>query len=513
VGATGSGTGGTSTGTGGSASGSGGIVTSTQNTVGAPIDSYDPILSATLSGDRATSPLEIAPSDSAFYYGPIKAIRQNTNQYNFSYTQGWSTGTLATVSYNNDRLSNNIPGYALASSYFNPELDGSWKVQVRQHLLQGWGIDNNRREILIAENDRKVTSASFKAQVISTVAQIQNIYWDLVNAYEDLKVKQTALEFAQRTLTDNKKQVEIGSLAPIEVVSAQSQVATATQNLITSRTNLQYQQLITKNAIARNFNDPMLTAASVIPTDTMVLSNEPLPSEDELVNYAMANRPELMESELNLRNNEINNKAAKNGLLPTLDLVGYYGGAGQASNYGDAFTQMVNRNIPDKGVYANLSIPLRNRAAQANQIRSELEYQQNQLLFQQQKNQINLQVRNAAFALQQTRAGVEAARAAKEYALQSLDAEQKKYDLGASTSYLVLQQQSNFTHESSSYVAALSAYEKARVALDQVTATILDKNGISMEDAVSGRVMRLPAVPGLQPNTTPSTITVQPVSK
>jgi outer membrane protein TolC len=289
-------------------------------------------------------------------------------------------------------------------------------------------------------------------------------------------------------------------------------VATATQNLITSQTNLQYQQLLTKNAIARNFNDPALTAAAVVPTDTMVLSSEPAASTDELVEYAMANRPELLETELNLKNNEINNKAAKNALLPTVDLVGYYGSSGLASNYGDVWTSMVDRGAPDKGVYVSLTVPIRNRAAQANQIRAELEYRQNELNYQQQKNSINLQVRNAAFALQQTRAGVEAARAAKEYALQSLDAEQKKYDLGASTSYLVLQQQSNFTQQSSSYIAALSAYEKARVALDQVTATILDKNGISMEDAVSGQVTHVPQIPGLQPNLTPSTVIAQPVA-
>ncbi len=170
-------------------------------------------------------------------------------------------------------------------------------------------------------------------------------------------------------------------------------------------------------------------------------------------------------------------------------------------------------NRPDRGVYVSLSVPLRNRAAQANQIRSELEYRQNQLNFQQQKNQINLQVRNAAFALQQARAGVESARAARDYALQSLDAEQKKYALGASTSYLVLQQQSNSTQAASNYVAALSTYEKARVALDQVTATILDHNGIPMEDAASGHVTHQPSIPGLQPNLTPSTVTAQPVTK
>jgi outer membrane protein TolC len=507
AGSTGSGTGGTSTGTGGAAAGSGGVVQSTQNSVGAPIDSYDPTLTGTVQAERTLTPV----SNPAIYL--INSYQENTNTYNFNYAQGWATGTLAQVTYSNQRLINNIPATSLFASTYNPEITGSWRATVRQHLLQGWGIDNNRRQIVIAQNDRKVTDASFKAQVISTVAQIQNIYWDLVNAYEDLKVKQTALEFAQRTLTDNRKQVEIGTLAPIEVVSAQSAVATATQNLITSQTNLEYQQLITKNAIARNFNDPALTAADVIPTDTMVLSYEPVPPAEELVTYALANRPELQESELNLRNNEINNKAAKNALLPTLDLVGFYGSSGLSGNYGDVFTSMVDRSRPDKGAYVSLSVPIRNRAAQSNQIRSELEYRQNQLNFQQQKNQINLQVRNAAFALQQARAGVEAARAAKEYALQSLDAEQKKYALGASTSYLVLQQQSNLTQSASNYVAALSTYEKARVALDQVTATILDKNGISMADAASGQVAHMPAIPGLQPNPTPATVTAQPVAK
>ena len=507
AGSTGSGSGGTSTGAGGSASGSGGVVQSTQNSVGAAIDSYDPTLTGTISTDRQVTPIA-DPLD----YGGITKLSQNTNQYNFAYSQGWSTGTLAQVSYSNQRLGVATPAGVSASLFaeafpFNPEITGSWKATLRQHLLQGWGIDNNRRQIIIAQNDRKVTDASFKAQVISTVAQIQNIYWDLVNAYEDVKVQQTAVEFAQRTLTDNRKQVEIGTLAPIEVVSAQSSVAAATQKLIVSQTTLQYQQLLTKNAIARNFSDPALTAAQVIPTDTMVVSNEPVPPAEELVSYALANRPELLESELNLRNNEINMKAAKNALLPTLDLVGYYGAQGLNSNYGDVFTSMVDRNRPDKGAYVSLSVPIRNRAAQSNQIRSELEYRQNQLNMQQQKNQISLQVRNAAFALQQARAGVEAARAARDYAQQSLEAEQKKYALGASTSYLVLQQQSNQTQAASNYVAALSTYEKDRVALDQVTATILDRNGISMEDAVSGRVAHMPAIPGLQPNTTPASIT------
>ncbi len=243
------------------------------------------------------------------------------------------------------------------------------------------------------------------------------------------------------------------------------------------------------------------------------MSDEAVPPAEELVNYAMANRPELLESELNLRNGEINNKAAKNALLPTLDLVGYYGALGLNNNYGDVFSSMVNRTNPDKGGYVSLTVPLRNRAAQANQIRSELEYRQNLLNLQQQKNQVNLQVRNAAFALQQARAGVESARAARDYARQSREAEEKKYALGASTSYLVLQQQSNETQSASNYVAALSTYEKARVALDQVTATILDRNGISMDDAVSGQMTHMPSIPELQPNSTPAAVGAQPSVK
>ncbi|HVJ04263.1 MAG TPA: TolC family protein [Candidatus Saccharimonadales bacterium] len=507
AGSTGSGSGGTTTGTGGAASGSGGVVQSTQNSVGSAIDSYDPILTGTIATERTLTPV----TNPALY--GVNAFQQNTNNYNFNYAQGWATGTLAQVSYSNQRTINNIKPGNLFASTFNPELTGSWKATVRQHLLQGWGIDNNRRQIIIAENDRKVTDASFRAQVISTVAQIQNIYWDLVNAYEDLKVKQTALEFAQRTLSDNKKQVEIGTLAPIEVVSAQSSVAAAQQNLIVSQTNLQYQQLITKNALARNFSDPILTGTPVIPTDTMILSDELVPPAEELVAYALANRPELLESELLLRNGEINNRAAKNALMPTLDVVGFYGSSGLANNYGDVFSSLVDRSRPDKGAYVSLTVPLRNRAAQSDQIRSELEYRQNQLNFQQQKNQISLQVRNAAYALQQARAGVDAARAARDYAQQNLEAEQKKYALGASTSYAVLNLQSAATQAASNYVAALSTYEKDRVTLDQVTATTLERNGISMEDAAAGRVTHMPTIPGLQPNLTPSTVSAQPVAK
>jgi outer membrane protein len=509
AGATGGGAGGTTEGAGGSATGQGGQVISTQNAVGSPIDPRDPTITAKIGVEH-----QLVPISNRFIAGGANAIQQNTSQYDFTFTQGWATGTLATVTFSNQRLT--LP-FSLTSAFpdifpFNPQLTSSWKATVRQHLLQGGGIRNNQRQILIAKNNIKVTDASFRAQVIATVAQIQNIYWDLVNAYENVKVQETALDFARRTLQDNRKQVEIGTMAPIEVVQAQSQVAAATQNLITAQTGLAYQQLLMKNAIARNFNDPELTAAKVIPVDTMSLDNEPVAPAQDLVNYALANRPELIQSELNLRNGEINNAAAKNALLPTLDVVGFYGAAGLNNNYGDVFGNLANRDFPDKGAYLSLSIPILNRAAQANQVRSELEYRQNQLNYQQQRNQVTLQVRNAAFALQQARAGVEAARAAHDYAQQSLEAEQKKYELGASTSFLVMQEKNLETQAASNYVAALSTYQKARVALDQVTASILERNGIYMEDAVNGQVRHRPSIPGLKPNPTPQSVGTQPTA-
>ena len=168
VGATGSGSGGTSTGVGGAGSGSGGIVQSTQNSVGAPIDPYDPTLAAYIATERILTPVTYAPQ----YYG-VSSYQQNTNDYNFTYTQGWATGTLATVSFTNDRLINNLSPASPFANSFNPQLSGAWRAQLRQHLLQGWGMDNNRREIIIARNNRKVNDASFRAQVISTVAQIR----------------------------------------------------------------------------------------------------------------------------------------------------------------------------------------------------------------------------------------------------------------------------------------------------------------------------------------------------
>jgi outer membrane protein len=360
----------------------------------------------------------------------------------------------------------------------------------------------------------------------------------LVNAYENVKVQEEALALANKTLSDNQKQVQIGTLAPIEIVRAQSVVATDQQQLTLARTTLELQQLLMKNALSRTLVDPVLAGAEVIPTSVMVVPDqEPVTPIQDLVNDALGHRAELAESRIDLVNRDINNKSAKNALLPTLSAFAYYGGTGVGGNlnpnvpicsptstgfcvnpadipptfkngnvsYGGAFGQLFDSTAPDKGLGLQLNIPLRNRAAQANQVRAELEYRQSQMRLQQLENQIRIEVRNAQFALQQNRASVAAAKAAVALAQQSFDAESKKYALGASTSTLVLQQQSALTQARSTLVAASSSYEKSRVELDRATGLTLSKLGIDVTDAERGQVTHMPNVPYVAPRTDQST--------
>jgi outer membrane protein TolC len=452
----------------------------------------------------------------------VPVLQQNTGTANFSYNQGFSPGTLMSVGFNNSRQTTNSRGNAV-----NPNLNSSFRFTVQQHLLQGFGIGLNKRNITVAYNNKQISDAGFRNQVISTVSQIQNIYWDLVTAYEDLGVKQRSLTLAQKTESDNRKQVEIGTLAPIEIVRATSQVAARNQDLIISQTNLQLQQTLMINALTRNLSDPTLVKLPVIPTDTMALpQQEPPVALEDLVRQAIAQRPDLEQSRVDLENRNITRKASKNGLLPAVDIFGFYGasalggaqnplatcsssGCFPATSYGSTFGSLFDSTAPDKGVGLSLNIPIRNRAAQAQQIRSELEYRQAQLRIQQQQNQVGIDVRNAQFALEQNRARVQAAIEGQRLAEQSLDAEQKKYTLGASTNTLVLQAQNDLSVAASTTLTAKSAYEKSRVQLDLITGNTLQHLGINLDDAAAGVVKTLPTIQGVQPNPNPG-VTTQP---
>jgi outer membrane protein len=528
-GTVGSGAGGTTAAPGGIGAGTNGLVSSSLG-LGSPITSFDPILTSTIQEDHNN-----IISSNVFTGAPT--VAQNTGTYNFNYAQGFQWGTNMSVGFTNSRITTNN-----VFNTYSPQVSPAFQFRLTQHLLQGFGFLPNTRLIRLTKNNREISDVAFRLQIITTVDQIENMYWDLVFAYENVRVQQESLTFAQKTLSDTQKQVQIGSLAPIEVVRAQSTVAGDQQSLILAQNNLQLQQLLMKNALSRTLVDPVLADAEVIPTSTIALpEQEPVIPTQDLVNDALAHRPELAESRIDLTNREINNKAIRNSMLPTLDLFAYYGGSGLSGSqnpanlcanqpageqaegfcsgfnptippsgatvinpvspvgYTSALNQLVNSTAPDKGVGLTLNIPIRNRNADALQVRAELEYRQAQMREQQIENQIRIEVRSAQFNLQQNRAAVVAAQAAVELGHQSLDAEQKKLNLGASTSTLVLQNQSVLATNESNLVSAMAAYEKSRIELDRATGLLLDHTGIIMGDAERGHVTHMPNVPYVAP--------------
>jgi outer membrane protein TolC len=519
-GTVGSGTGGTTIAAGGAGTGTNGLVGSTLG-IGSPITSFDPVVTGTLQMDR-----NFTQSTSVF--SPVPIANTNTGTGNFSYLQGFHTGTNFAVGFNNTHITTNNP-----TSEYTPSLSSGLQFRLTQNLLQGFGFVPTTRFIRIAKNNREISDVAFRLQVITTVDQIENLYWDLVFAYENVRVQQEALAFAESTLADNRKQVQFGTLPPIQVVSAQSTVSTDQQALILAQTNLELQELLMKNALSRNLDDPTLAGADVVPTSTMQLpEQEPVAPTQDLIGDALGHRAELAESRVDLSTRELNIKAVRNAMLPTLDLFAYYGGSGIGGNvnplvplctpggsslcfspataappfrnggpvsYAATLSQLVNGTSPDKGVGVTLTIPIRNRQAQADQVRAELEYRQAQVRLQQLGNQVRIEVRNAQFALQQNRASVQAAQAAVDFARQTLDAEQQKLAVGVSNPTAVLQDQSGLTTAESNLVSAKAAYEKARVELDRATGLLLDHSGIVMAEAERGEVSHMPNVPYVAP--------------
>lgn len=515
-GSVGSGPGGTSAASGGIGGGTNGLVSTTLG-LGPVITSFDPIVSATLQSDHAKFEC------TSIFCGTA----QNTTTANFQYTQGLQSGTNIGVGFTNSRITSNNP-----FNIVSPSLSSGFKFQVTQHLLQGFGFLPNNRLIRITKNNREITDVAFRLQIVTTVDQIENLYWNLVFAYENVRVQQEALAFAQKTLSDNQKQVQIGSLAPIEVVRAQNTVAADQQSLVQAQTNLDLQELLMKNALSRTLQDPQLANAEVIPTTTMALpQQEPVTPTEDLVNEALQHRAELVESRIDLNNREISEKALKNALRPTVDLFAYYGGSGiggdqnpvgtcgnglpvglctapgsfPSTGYGTTLNKLVNSTAPDKGAGFTVNIPIRNRQAEALQIRGQLEYRQAQMRLQQIENQVRIEVRNAQFSVTQNRAAVQASQAAVALAKESLSAEQKKFNLGASTSTLVLQNQSALATAESNLVSAEAAYEKAEIELDRATGLLLEHTGIVMSDAEKGEVTHMPKIPFVAPRSdTPS---------
>ncbi|MDP9053516.1 MAG: TolC family protein [Acidobacteriota bacterium] len=464
---------------------------------GPQIPVFDPVLSGQLLGGRSNTPqtgiLNTNGTD----------LASNTFTGNFGYTQGFSPGTQISAGFQNTYQDQNS-----VRNLFRSYSLSTLGVTVTQPLLRGFGSELNRRFIRIAKNSAKISDYVFQQQAISTISGVIRLYDDLVSLNADLRVKQQTLATAQRLLEDNRNKVEQGTLAPIEATRAAAQVAAARQDVINAQGYVRQQEIILKNVLARNWgDDPLVHEARIVPTDTLSLEALPAQSPAEIVAMALLNRPEYQAAKLQLTNTEISLKGTKNGLLPEIDVVGSVQTGGIAGaynpasgagtnypgvngNYGTVLDQILRGAYPTVSVGINLTLPVRNRVAQSDVARDELQVRQTQVRLKQLENQIRAEVEDALIALSRTHAAYEAATQTTHLQEQSLQIEQEKFDVGLSTNFLVTQYQGYVAQARSTEVAALDAYAKARTQYERSAGLTLNNHNVSIAEAFKGVVQR-----------------------
>ncbi len=487
--------GGGSASSGSTAAGAGGIVTSTLG-AGTAVASFDPFLNFKGLVDHT-----VTQEGSDFSYG-VPTFKLNTIEALANYSQNFPMGTGLTVNYEGQRYANNSPYESI-----NPSLYSNFQVIVTQQLLAGFGISTNERYMHIARKNLQITDLAFRAQVIATVTQVENIYWDLVNAYQDEQVKERSLAFAQHTLQDDQKQLDLKAIPAMQVITDESLVATSEGDLTVSRATLRLNELLIKNAITKT-DSPTIDEIPVVPLDR-VGPADPNASKsiDELIAEAEKNRPDVTQDEIAMQVAEMSLKSIRSELLPTLNVYGFYAGAGIAgpsnpncslgasectsdlpTGFGGMFDNTFNYSSPEYQFGMNLSINLRNRVAKADQFRASLEFRQRQITFEEQKKSIRFDVRNSLFALQQAQARVDAATKARDLAQHTFEVTQQEQQLGAKSSSDTLAAQHDLSIAESLLNAAQAAFEKAKVDIDRATGETLQQTGVSIDDAKMGVV-------------------------
>ena len=485
-------------GNGGVGAGGSGVSSGILTQLGPSIPSLDPTISAFANFQHITS-----PQSNTALVGTTEFI-QDSRTYQFSYSQSWLFGLSAQLTYASQHARVNSSFFAL-----NPYVQGDLDLTVTQNLLNGFGSAVNGRNIRVQKNNLKVSDLQFKSQLITTVSSVLNLYWDLVSFNQDLRAREQEVQTAQQLFEDNQKQVQIGTLAEIEVTRAESQLYAAKQDLIISQTNLAQQETVLKNALSRSgVATSDLADVHIVPLDKIVIpqKDEDRPV-DQLVSDASKRRTEIETSRLNLDSKRMNLVGIKNSLKPTLQafaeltnngLTGDLAPGASALNlpfsggYGNLLGEIFRRNYPNYSAGFSLNIPLRNRAAQSDYVTSLIEIRQDELTLQKSVNQVRVDVQNAVIGLQQARARYDASVQARVLASQTLDADQKKLNLGATTAFQVVQDQRDFANSQSSEAQAMANYSHARIQFDQALGTTLEVNNVSMNEALQGKVTSVP---------------------
>lgn len=520
---------------GGAARGLGG--TGTASVLGAiPSTTFDPFFTSGVNWSSNDLPVNNGLLSGTGASTTFGEVRTHIANYNFGVSQGFHTGTAISAAWDNARQSTTS-----TFNFFNPSVQSTLIFSVQQQLLNGFGILPNTRFIIEAKNTLKVANSQFAQQVIATVSQVQNFYWELVFATRNVQVQEAALATSQKLYEDNKKQLEIGTMAPLDVLTAESELATNQQNLIVAQTTQLQQQTQLLNAITKNPTDRSLAGVEIVPTTAISAPSLDIDSIvlDDAVKEAWAKRPEILQAQLNLKNAGVEVKATRNALLPTLTLFGQFSTTGLGGNstvrtptttlvpitsepivmsngtatgefvgtpvftttavpggLSDALGQITSNRFPSFAVGLNLTLPIRNRSAQADSARALLDERQLETSYRQLENTIFVGVRNALIALQQDKARVAAAEKAGDLARQTLDAEEKKYRLGASTSYQVILRSRDLTTAQGNEIRAKADMAEAVVNFNQAVGRTLDVNRVTVAEALRGRVYQTPEIPG-----------------
>jgi outer membrane protein TolC len=481
------------------AAGNGGIVTSTLG-AGSSVPSFDPSLTFKGYVDHTVT----QEANTSLYGTPT--LKTNTIEVQSSYSQYFPIGTGVEVDYVGERVANNSPYNAI-----NPELYGRFAVTITQPFLAGFGLASNERYIRIAKRNASILDVVFQAQVIATVTQIENIYWDLVNAYQSEQIEERSLGFANQTLSDDRKQLDLQAIPAMQVMTDESAVATAEGNLTVARASLRLNELLMKNALTK-VDDPTIDEMPVIPLD-LHAADDPNAgkSMDDLIAEAEKNRPEVALYKMTAEVQKQALKDINSELLPTLNGYGYYAGTGTAgpknpicdptavvcttdlpTSFSNMFTNTFSYSSPEYQFGMTLNINLRNRQVKADQFRAVLAYRQSQISSVQQQKNILFDVRNTKFALEQAQARVDAAQKAKDLAQRTFDITKQEQQLGAKSSVDTLNAENVLAQAESALDTAQSQFEKAKVDIDRAIGATLERTGVSIDDAKSGIVTGAP---------------------
>lgn len=502
------------------------------------VPTFDPIITNTTEVEDVSTPIN-NPFSTGAGTTNTSAILSHYFIFNNQYSQTFETGTNFTASWNNTRSSSTA-----AANFLNPYVQSTLSVSITQPLLNGYGLGVGTRNIRIAKNNRKIADWAFAQQAITTVTNTITAYWELVYARENVRVNQQAVDVAQKLYEDNKKQLAIGSIAPLDVTRSESEVATDTGILVVAQTTQLTDEQTLKNYISKDPLAPNIINVEIIPTDE---PKQPAMIEtatfEDSIKEAFAKRPDLQEQVYNVKNAEIDVKATRNALLPSLAATGYYASQGLAGNssilgtptlvssgvpivdaagapvlvngapifesattaavtgttqqgFTTAQSQIFHNQFPIYAGELTLTLPLRNRSAQAYHARAILEQRLLETQMQQLRNAALLDVRNSYILLTQDRAQVASAVKARELQQETFDAEQKKYQLGASTTYLVIQTQRDLIAAQGTEIRALANLEEAKANYERAVGRTLDVNHVTIANAESGEVDHDTLIPG-----------------